>query len=75
MQYAGAIKLAIVTGALGLFLAFTMPMFEIQKAHGDDPEDDRAADEQGDEGVGLRRHRPMLARIGDQSRPRTLTDR
>ncbi len=32
MQYAGAIKLAIVTGALGLFLAFTMPMFEIQKA-------------------------------------------
>ena len=32
MRYAGAIKLAIVSGALGLFLAFTMPMFEIQKA-------------------------------------------
>ncbi len=32
MQYAGAIKLAILSGALGLLLAFTMPMFEIQKA-------------------------------------------
>jgi NADH:ubiquinone oxidoreductase subunit 6 (subunit J) len=32
MQYAGAIKLAILSGALGLLLAFTMPMFDVQKA-------------------------------------------
>jgi hypothetical protein len=32
MRYAGAIKLAIMSGALGLLLAFTLPMFETQQA-------------------------------------------
>jgi hypothetical protein len=32
MPYAGAIKLALLSGAVGLVLTLTMPMFEIQKA-------------------------------------------
>jgi len=32
MRYAGAIKLAILSGAVGLALTVTMSMFEIQKA-------------------------------------------
>jgi len=32
MRYGRAIKLAALSGAFGLLLAFTMPMFEIQKA-------------------------------------------
>ena len=32
MQYVGAAKLAIVSGAIGLFLIFTLPLFDTQQA-------------------------------------------
>ena len=32
MRYAGAAKLAIVSGAIGLFLIFTLPLFDTQQA-------------------------------------------
>jgi hypothetical protein len=32
MRYAGAIKLAMLSGAVGLLLTFTLPMLKIQKA-------------------------------------------
>jgi len=32
MQYASAMKVAIVSAAVGMFLTFTLPMFEIEKA-------------------------------------------
>jgi hypothetical protein len=32
MRYANVFKVAIVSGAVGLFLAFSMSVFEIQKA-------------------------------------------
>jgi len=32
MRYASAVKLALLSGAVGMLLTFTIPMFEVQKA-------------------------------------------